>query len=98
MRQREASRSVFDTSAVCDRYERLRRVAFGESLAPEYRHGLLLFLRCGMWCWACSVDASTTENQHRPTTATTLSVPTRRTIAIHLLAQVAMATNRGRVQ
>jgi hypothetical protein len=94
----EANRSSFDTSTVCDRYEQLRRIAFGESLLPEDRVGLLLFLRFGMWRWACSVDAMTIERKRRLTTAATLSVPTRRAIVVYLLAQVAMATNRGRVQ
>lgn len=98
MSHSDASRTVFDTSTVCDRYERLRAVAFGQSLAPEDRYGLLMLLRFGMWQWACNVEASPIEHHCRPNATSTSSVSAGQEIVIRLLAQVAMATHPGRVQ
>jgi hypothetical protein len=33
------------------RYETLRMAALGEPVLPEYRSGLAIFLRRGMWGW-----------------------------------------------
>ena len=40
-----------DPPTVAAQYEALRRAALGEPLPPDARHGLLLFLRRGMWAW-----------------------------------------------
>ena len=81
-----------------ERYERLRRIGAGEASESQYRDGLVLFLRQGMWRWACALDGRHTDTPYLATAAGTLSVPAQRTVVIHLLAQVAMATSSRRFQ
>ncbi len=44
--------------ALAAQYEELRSAALGSALPPRARSGLMLFLRRGMWGWACVVGAA----------------------------------------
>jgi len=95
---RQAIGALFDSTTIFERYERVRRIGAGEVAEPQYRDALALLLRQGMLRWAGAVDGCRPNKPHRPTAADTLSVAAQRTIVIHLLAQVVMATPKGRIQ
>lgn len=95
---REPVGALFESSTVFERYERVRRIGAGEVPGPQYCDGLALLMRQGMLRWAGVVDGCRPNNRHRPTPADALSVAAQRTIVIHLLAQVVMATPKGRIQ
>jgi len=78
-------------SIVPAHYERLRGAALGEALQPEARGGLALFLRRGMWAWACALDGTNglpamTLQPVNPMHDESLQHST----AIHLLADLAL--------
>jgi hypothetical protein len=82
---------------ITSQYEILRRAGLGESLPPEARGGLALFLYRGMWGWARTLLAADAPRQqpasiicHCP------RQPSERSSAIHLFAALAMYPNERR--
>ena len=62
----------------------------GDVLPPESRSGLALFLRRGMWAWAQTLAAPSTQETPIPASFSTATEPCDRTIIIQLLAAIAM--------
>lgn len=54
-----ATRTIDPPIAVAAQYETLRSAALGAPLPLEARHGLLLFLRRGMWAWTQALASAT---------------------------------------
>ncbi len=81
-------------SVTTARYETLRGAALGGALPLEARHGLVVFLRCGMWGWARSlVPSQMTPAPPRCPDAASVIVPLEHRAMVHVLA--AMAINRN---
>ena len=78
---------------VAAQYETLRSAALGAPLPPEARHGLLLFLRHGMWAWtqAMATAAAAPSPPPRPTTSASPS-PHERSGVIHVFAAMALSS------
>ncbi len=77
------------------RYETLRAAALGEPVPPEYRSGLVLFLRRGMWSWAQTVAEVTPEQSTR--SPWTVSTAERKPI-VQVFAAMALDSTCGRAQ
>lgn len=84
---------------VTSRYEVLRAAGLGLAVTPEQRSGLSVFLRGGMWAWACAVI--------RPVALSARTEPRRRAQrpgrvnvdpAVQLLASMAMNITQGVAQ
>lgn len=83
-------------STVTEQYERLRAATLGEGVPLEGRSGLVLFLRRGMWGWACAAAVRSS-----PPVATRASFARSRTdgeqrAVIHLFAAMAMRSTNPR--
>lgn len=85
-------------SGVVPQYEALRNAALGNTLPPEARSGLLLFLRRGMWGWArvlATPGANPPEQAKREASLSFPAAEESRTV-IHIFAAMAMnAEHRG---
>ena len=83
---------------VVPQYEALRNAALGNTLPPEARSGLLLFLRRGMLGWARAmvrVDACPPQQPRRETSLSFPSGEESRAV-IYIFAALAMhAEHRG---
>lgn len=79
-------------SAVAAQYETLRRAALGESLPPEARSGLMLFLGRGMWGWARTLGAESVRIEPSPAPSPSPTAPSEREAVIHVLAAMAITT------
>lgn len=55
-----------EASTLATQYESLRSAALGDPLPPTARHGLVVFLRRGMWAWARAVAAVPSPSTRRP--------------------------------
>lgn len=77
---------------VATQYETLRSAALGAPLPPEARHGLLLFLRRGMWAWTQAV--ATAAAAPPPTRVTALGSPSPPELrgVIHVFAAMALSS------
>lgn len=95
---REAVGAFCESTTVFERYERVRRIGADEMAESQYRDGLVLLVRQGMLRWARAVDGCEATDPYHANPVDALAVPAQRMIVIHLLAQVAMATRKGRFQ
>jgi hypothetical protein len=88
-----ATRTIAPPIPVAVQYETLRSAALGAPLPPEARHGLLLFLRRGMWAWTQAV-AIAAAVPPPPTRGTALvsAFPQERSEVIHVLATIALSS------
>jgi len=88
-----ATRTIDPPIAVAAQYETLRSAALGALLPPEARHGLLLFLRRGMWAWTQAV-ATAAADPPPPTrvTASVFASPHGRNGVIHVFAAMALSS------
>ncbi len=91
-----ATRTIDLPIAGATEYETLRGAALGAPLPPEARHGLLLFLRRGMWAWTQAV-ATAAVGPPPPTrmTASVSAFPHERSGVIHVFAAMALSSPRG---
>ena len=55
-----AKNNPAEPGIVVSQYETLRKAALGDALPPDARAGLMLFLRRGMWGWACALATTMT--------------------------------------
>jgi hypothetical protein len=53
-------------ATLATQYEWLRSAALGDPLPPTARHGLVVFLRRGMWAWARAVAVAPSSSTRRP--------------------------------
>ena len=85
---------------IASRYETLRMAALGEPVPPEYRSGLVLFLRRGMWGWARSL--ATAIAPQRPTglslASASSTVQHQQRSVIQVFAGMALNSNYGRAR
>jgi len=82
-----------DPATIAAQYETLRTAALGAPLRPEARHGLLLFLRRGMWAWTQAVaTAAAVPPPPRPVTASVSSSPPELRGVIHVFAAMALSS------
>lgn len=87
-----------ETSHITAQYETLRAAALGEALPPEARHGLILFLRRGMWGWVralAEVSAPVQSTCSLPSSAVTRRCSSA---VVPLLAAMVMTTNSRSTQ
>jgi len=83
-------------SEISERYETLRSAALGAALPPEARSGLAFFLRRGMWGWAQAVAISSTPRWPTRAVFVTSTARDEQRIVIHLLAAMAVRSNKSR--
>lgn len=78
---------------VVTQYETLRRAVFGDTLPPEARAGLLLFLRRGMCGWARAM--ATMSAPQRPTGCRppNWKMPEEHRAVVHIFAAMAINPN-----
>jgi hypothetical protein len=79
---------------VVAQYEALRGTVLGDALAPEARAGLLLFLRRGMCGWARVVATRNAPQRPAGTQPSTWTMPEEHRAVVHILAAMAIHTNR----
>jgi hypothetical protein len=84
-----------DPATIAAHYETLRSAALGAPLLPEARHGLLLFLRRGMWAWTQTVaTAAVAPPRTRVPAPGSASSPELRGV-IHVFAAMALSALHG---
>jgi hypothetical protein len=85
-----------DRVAAASQYETLRLAALGEPVPPEYRSGLVLFLRRGMWSWARALATAVTPRPpiRSSSLGSTAADPQR--AVIQVLAAMALELNHER--
>jgi hypothetical protein len=94
-----ATRTPAPPIAVAAQYEALRSAALGGPLPPEARHGLLLFLRRGMWAWTQAVaTAAADPPPPARVTASVFASPQERSGVIHVFAAMALSSPSRRVR
>lgn len=92
MRVDPAATGTTDPATIAAQYETLRTAALGAPLLPEARHGLLLFLRRGMWAWTQAVvPAAVAPPPTRVTAPGSPSPPELRGV-IHVFAAMALSS------
>ena len=93
-----ATLSAESSTAMAARYEALRAAGFGDSLPPEARSGLTLFLRRGMWGWARALTAAPRASQEQtwPSSAPLSIMHDGRSSIVRLLASIAVGSNDDR--
>lgn len=79
-------------SLAVTQYEALRSTALGETLAPDARRGLVLFLRRGMWGWAQALVAASAPPSATGASASIATASVERRAVIRLVAALAMHT------
>jgi hypothetical protein len=84
------------SSEIITQYETLRSVALGETLPPEARSGLFLFLHRGMWGWFRTLAAAAVRPEPPPARSTIPAEPFEHRAVIHVFAAMAMAINDRR--
>jgi hypothetical protein len=88
-----ANNNSAELSIAVTQYETLRRSALGDTLPPEARAGLMLFLRRGMWGWARAL--ATQGAPERPTSSgpSNWKVPEECRTVIHIFAAMTIRAN-----
>ena len=88
-----------ELSPAVARYETLRMAMLGETLPPEARGGLFLFLRRGMWGWARTLASASAGAEPKPGRYSSPAEPRcssgigehdERSAVIHVFAAIAM--------
>jgi hypothetical protein len=75
---------------VIGQYETLRKAALGDALPPEARAGLMLFLRRGMWGWACALATTMATKQPTGSRLTNWNPPEGCRTIVHIFAAMAI--------
>jgi hypothetical protein len=78
-------------------YEALRSAALGEPLAPTARHGLVVFLRRGMWAWARALVAAPAAPTRLSRATTTGPEPDHLHGVVRVFATMALSSPDRRV-
>ena len=87
-----------EVASVASRYETLRMAALGKPVPPEYRSGLVLFLRRGMWGWARTLATAVAAPQPTLSSPTTSTALHQQRAVIQVFAAMAMDSNNGRAR
>ena len=77
-------------------YETLRRGTLGESIPPEVRWELGLFLRRGLWVWARALAATAAPEPPRPIMRSASIALCRPRAIIQVFAALALTTHKRR--
>ena len=84
---------------VASQYENLRKAALGEPAPPEFRSGLVLFLRCGMWGWARALATAVAPQQSTRSYSTSSTAPSyQQRAVVHVFAAMALDSSNGRAR
>lgn len=81
-----------ETGSVIAQYETLRKAALGDVLPPDARAGMMLFLRRGMWGWACALAAARATRQPAGPRPTDWNPPEQCRRAVFIFAAMAVGT------
>ena len=90
--------SLPETSRITAQYETLRAAALGEALPPEARHGLILFLRRGMWGWARALAAVSVPVPSMCSQSWNSTTRWRSSAVVELFAGMVMNNNKRSAQ
>ncbi len=83
-------------SLAVTQYEALRTTALGETLAPDARSGLVLFLRRGMWGWAQALAAASAPSPSKGAPMSIATASDERRAVIRVFAALARHTTDQR--
>ena len=87
-----------EVAPVASRYETLRMAALGEPVPPEYRRGLVIFLRLSMWGWARALASAIAAQQPARSSSTISTAPRQQRAVIQVFAAMAMDSNNRRAR
>lgn len=87
-----------ETSRITAQYETLRAAALGEALPPEARHGLIVFLRRGMWGWARALATVSVPVQSMCSQSSSSTTRWRSSAVVGLFAAMVMTSNKRSAQ
>jgi hypothetical protein len=82
-------------SAAVAHYETLRMAMLGEPLSLEARGGLIVFLRRGMWGWACTLPVGSFRQEPLPVQRSDPAEPCAARAIVYVLAAMTMKINDG---
>ena len=85
-----------ESTEVVAKYEVLRAAGFGQALPLEFRSGLALLLRRGMWAWAKALNSSVAVRQQICGPPLRSMAPRQYSVAIQIIAAMAMRANPRR--
>jgi hypothetical protein len=89
-------RQLPESTEVVEKYEALRAAGFGQALPLESRSGLALLLRRGMWAWAKALNSRVAVQQQACVPALRSTAPRQHSVAIQIIAAMAMRANPRR--
>jgi hypothetical protein len=89
----ETEKQSTAASTLVAQYETLRMAGLGEALPLEARSGLMLFLRRGMWSWACRLAGESARQEPVPVSRSAPGEPGERSAVVYVLAAMARKIN-----
>jgi hypothetical protein len=85
-----------ESTEIVEKYEALRTAGFGQALPIEERSGLAILLRRGMWAWAKALNPIAAVQQQTCEPALRSTTPRQHSVAIQIIAAMAMRANDRR--
>jgi hypothetical protein len=82
-----------ESGSVIAQYETLRKAALGDALPPDARAGMMLFLRQGMWGWACALATAMATKQPAGPRPTDWNPLEECRMVVHIFAAMAISTS-----